>query len=102
MTLDGRRPGEEMQKMYDGAGAGREARIFAIVTELLSKRELPTSVGAEQPLYDAGLSSLDLVNLMLAVEVEFDLEIPQHEITPENFRSVAAIGRLVESLAVAA
>ena len=32
---------------------------------------------------------------MLAVEAEFDLEIPQQEMTPDNFRSVAAIGRLV-------
>jgi acyl carrier protein len=88
--------------MYDGALAGREARIIAIVAELLRKRDLPAAVEADQPLYDAGLSSLDLVNLMLAVEAAFDLEIPQQDITPENFRSVTAIGRLVESLAVAA
>ena len=40
-----------------------------------------------------------MVNLMLAVEAEFDLEIPQEEMTPENFRSIETIERLVEALA---
>ena len=80
-----------------------EQRIFGIVTKMLTKRGHAASpFGADQPLHDAGLSSLDMVNLMLAVEMEFDLEIPQREITPENFRSVAAIGRLVEALVPAA
>jgi acyl carrier protein len=35
---------------------------------------------------------------MLAIEAEFDLEIPQDEMTPENFRSVATIRQLVASL----
>jgi len=76
----------------------REARICGIVTKMLTKRGRAAQFQADQPLHDAGLSSLDMVNLMLAVEMEFDLEIPQREITPENFRSVAAIGRLVEAL----
>jgi acyl carrier protein len=36
-----------------------------------------------------------MVNLMLAVELEFDIAIPQSDITPENFHSVAAIQSLV-------
>jgi acyl carrier protein len=39
-----------------------------------------------------------MVNLMLAVEGEFDLNIPQQEITPENFRSVSSIESLLERL----
>jgi len=35
---------------------------------------------------------------MLAVETEFDLTIPQGEITPENFRSVATVEALIERL----
>jgi acyl carrier protein len=76
----------------------REERIFGIVTKLLTKRGHAAEFQAEQPLEDAGLTSLDMVNLMLAVELEFDLEIPQREMTPDNFRSVTAIGRLVETL----
>jgi acyl carrier protein len=36
-----------------------------------------------------------MVNLMLAVELEFDIAIPQPDITPENFHSVTAIKSLV-------
>ena len=34
---------------------------------------------------------MDMVNLMLGVEAEFDFTIPQSEITPENFQSVEAL-----------
>jgi acyl carrier protein len=34
---------------------------------------------------------------MLAVEAEFDFTIPQADITPENFQSVATLERLVVS-----
>jgi acyl carrier protein len=36
-----------------------------------------------------------MVNLMLAVEVEFDIAIPQNDITPENFHSLGTIEALV-------
>ena len=84
--------------MKEDAPPLREERIFGIVTKLLKKRGHAAQFQTEQPLQDAGLTSLDMVNLMLAVELEFELEIPQREMTPENFRSVAAIGRLVEAL----
>jgi len=37
-----------------------------------------------------------MVNLMLAVEVEFDIAIAQGDITPENFHSLQSIEALVE------
>ena len=47
-------------------------------------------------LSDLGVSSLKMVNLMLAVELEFDIAIPQSDITPENFQSVNSIQALVQ------
>jgi acyl carrier protein len=44
------------------------------------------------------MSSIKMVNLMLAVETEFDLTIPQGDITPENFRSVATVEALLTRL----
>jgi len=38
---------------------------------------------------------MDMVNLMLGVEAEFDFMIPQDQITPENFQSVQTLERLV-------
>ena len=76
---------------------GRMERITTLVDAMLAKKGR-TAVAVEQDLRDAGLSSLDTVNLMLAVEGEFDLFIPQGEMTPENFRSVDSIGRLIARL----
>ena len=44
------------------------------------------------------VTSLDMAGLVLSVEAEFDLMIPERDITPANFRSVAAITALVTSL----
>ena len=48
-------------------------------------------------LVDVGLTSMDMVNLMLGVEAEFDFTIPQAEITPENFQSVKTLERMIVS-----
>jgi acyl carrier protein len=73
-------------------------RVLALVDAMLTKKGRPAA-GLGQDLREAGLSSLDTVNLMLAVEGEFDLFIPQADMTPENFRSADAIAALVERLA---
>ena len=86
--------------MADGSINLRGARVFGLVSSLLARRGRPAP-GAGHDLRDAGLTSLDLVNLMLAVEVEFDIEIPQADMTPDNFRSIAAIEAMVAALAPA-
>ena len=85
--------------MADGSLTASNARIGHIVRTMLTKRDFRGVLDVTQPLGEAGLTSLDMVNLMLAVEAEFDLEIPQEEMTPDNFRSVETIERLVEALA---
>lgn len=49
-------------------------------------------------LSELGVSSIKMVNLMLALEVEFDLTIPQGEISPENFASIESVERLILKL----
>lgn len=73
-------------------------RVIAVVQRLLSERTINRPVTPEGNLRDAGLTSMDMVNLVLAVESEFDLMIPEVSITPANFRTVAAISRLVAGL----
>ena len=41
---------------------------------------------------------MDLVNLMLAVEAEFDLTIPGSCMNPQNFRSVESIAKMIEQV----
>jgi acyl carrier protein len=49
-------------------------------------------------LQDAGLTSIATVKLMLAIEAAYDIAIPEDDLTPENFRSIAAIEALVARL----
>jgi acyl carrier protein len=77
-------------------------RIAALVRAILEKRGAARPVGRDDALSDCGISSLDMVNLMLAVEAEFGLKIPDREMTPSNFRSIARIEALVEKLQQAA
>jgi acyl carrier protein len=77
-------------------------RIIAIAVRMLLKRGVNTVPGSTDNLRDAGLTSLDMVNLMLAIEGEFDIEIPQSAMTPDNFDTVAAIENLVSVTAKAA
>lgn len=71
-------------------------RVAALVTGLVRQKGMAREVGPDERLVDAGLTSMDMVNLMLAVEAEFDLMIPPSEITPGNFRSIATIEAMVE------
>jgi acyl carrier protein len=70
-------------------------RITAIACRMLLKRGVAAIPGSGDNLRDAGLTSLDMVNLMLAIEAEFDIEVPQSAMTPDNFDTVAAIDSLV-------
>jgi acyl carrier protein len=77
-------------------------RITTLVRSILAKRAITRAISRDDVLSDCGISSLDMVNLMLAVETEFDLKIPDREMTPNNFRTVAHIEALVEKLQQAA
>ena len=73
-------------------------RVAGIVLEILERRSVSYQVMADDDLQNVGLTSLDMVNLMLSVEAEFDLRIPDTDMTPRNFRSISAIDALVNSL----
>jgi acyl carrier protein len=73
-------------------------RIAELIRQILAKRGLERAVDHHADLSEAGLSSLDTVNLMLAVETEFGVKIPDRDMTPANFRSVVRIDRLVAAL----
>ena len=73
-------------------------RVLGIVQALLAKRSIVKPVAVEDDLREIGISSLDMVSLMLSVESEFDVTIPEPEMTPMNFRSVASIDALLQTL----
>ena len=75
--------------------ADLQSRIIALVRGILEQNSITAEVLPEVKLVDIGLTSVDMDNLMLGVEAEFDFMIPQDEITPENFQSVATLERMV-------
>ena len=84
--------------MLDRINSSATDRITALVRQLLAKRSIDRPVGRDEDLTERGLSSLDMVNLMLAVEAEFGVKIPDRDMTPASFRTVARIDALVGAL----
>lgn len=73
-------------------------RTKAVVARLLARRSISASLTPESDLKASGLTSLDMVTLMLEVEGEYGVTIPQSAMTPENFKSIQAINSLVSTL----
>ena len=72
--------------------------VVQVVRRILVERSIDGSVSADDDLREIGLTSLDMVDLVLSVESRFDLKIPEAAVTAANFRSIAAIDALVTSL----
>ena len=72
-----------------------QTRIMALVKTILQQNAMTAEVRPDSLLVDVGLTSMDMVNLMLGVEAEFDFTIPQNDITPENFQSIKSLERMV-------
>jgi acyl carrier protein len=76
---------------------GVSERLISLVRAILGAGSvIPSPFPLDAQLSDLGVSSLKMVNLMLAVEVEFDIAIAQGDITPENFHSLQSIEKLVD------
>ena len=52
----------------------------------------------DSDLYNAGLTSLATVGLMLALEEEFDIEFPDSMLSRKTFSSIEAISDAIEEL----
>jgi acyl carrier protein len=83
---------------YDGASGAPTVRLVRLVEQILASSSNARPISLTMRLADLGVTSIQMVSLMLAVEAEFDLTIPQAEITPENFLSIASIAALVGRL----
>ncbi len=52
----------------------------------------------ESDLYAAGLTSLTTVNLMLALEDEFDIEFPDNMLGRKTFESIRSLSDAIEKI----
>ena len=57
-----------------------------------------SSLADDADLYQAGLTSHASVNVMLALEDEFDVEFPEAMLRKKTFESVAAIAGALDQL----
>lgn len=73
-------------------------RVAEIVRQAMPEQSSLATLAADADLYDAGLTSMAMVKLMLAVEVAFDIAIPDADLHPDNFRSIGAVEALVGRL----
>src|SRR6202521_5012277 len=81
-----------MQAISDAQG-----RLLALVKSILKQNAIAADLEPATLLVDVGLTSMDMVNLMLAIEAEFDFTIPQSDITPENFQSIKTLELMIVS-----
>ena len=75
-------------------------RVAALVAVVARSHGFPASFRFEDSLLDGGMTSMAMVDLMLAVEQEFDVLIPNHELSPSNFFSIAALANMITRLSV--
>jgi acyl carrier protein len=102
LEREARRMVREGPFMLDEVAHSLTNRLMRLVEQLLVGKSSKLPICAQDSLTDIGLSSIDMVNLMLAVEAEFDIMIPPADITPQNFRSVASIEAMIARLAPSA
>ena len=72
-----------------------QSRTVALVKAILEQNSIVVEFDPDSRLAEIGLTSMDMVNLMLGAEAEFDFTIPQSEITPENFKSIRTLQQMI-------
>ena len=73
-------------------------QIRAIVAEHGRLLVDPTTLEADSDLYQAGLTSLSTVNLMLALEEHFECEFTDTMLGRKTFGSLRALSEAIEEL----
>lgn len=76
----------------------RAARIRRILKEHGRLSTDADQLSGEQDLYQAGMTSHASVNVMLALEGEFDVEFPDHMLKRNVFNSIESIRTALEEL----
>ena len=70
-------------------------RVTRVVKSVSKKPALPD---ADESLFDSGfLDSFDLPDMVSALEQEFQIKIPDSDLNPRKFESIARIESYVES-----
>jgi acyl carrier protein len=90
-----RRHGRLSRMEMEASVAEVRGRVLSVIKSILESNDVTADVQPDSHLVDIGLSSMDMVALMLRVEAEFEIMLPQCEITPENFKSVRTLETVI-------
>jgi acyl carrier protein len=75
-----------------------ESKIRSILKEHARLTKDAIALTADADLYQAGMTSHASVNVMLALEGEFDVEFPDHMLKRSVFESISAIRGAIDEL----
>ena len=76
-------------------------KIRAILKEHGRLSQDAVTLDSQADLYQAGMTSHASVNVMLALEGEFEVEFPDHMLKRNVFNSIASIGAALDELQAA-
>jgi acyl carrier protein len=74
---------------------GLEERLMTLISEQVL--EAPADFSPETNLYETGLDSMAIMQLLLALEEEFSISLPVETVSRKNFSSVRAVAQLLRS-----
>lgn len=71
------------------------------LVQLVSERLLETQPGfnADSNLYDSGLDSMAIMQLLILLEEEYGVALPESELTRQNFSTVRGVAALIRARA---
>ena len=87
-----------MARHFAPAGDRILGRVMVVLRGVRPAAWTVNPLDAAARLSDAGFTSIDMVKVMLGVEAEFDLMIPQPDISPENFATAQTIAAMMTRL----
>ena len=75
-----------------------ETTVRSVLADQGKLSEDAQSIAADADLYRAGMTSHASVNVMLGLEDEFDIEVPEERLTKATFTSIQSITEAVEAI----
>jgi acyl carrier protein len=89
-----------MNDMKSDAASTRTTRerLIDMIRNILGQPQASRPLPIDARLAELGMSSIKMVNLMLAIEMEFNLTIPPSDITPDNFESIASVEAMLQKI----
>jgi acyl carrier protein len=73
----------------------KQAKIIEIIRRVTGN---DVAIDADESLFDAGiLDSFALTDVVTAVEQEFDIKVPDSDLTPRKFSSISKIVSYIDS-----